>query len=293
MRPESFNRAFMIGIILNLLIVVLQFTYGWIANSLALLADAAHNLSDVVALGLAWGAILLGQKKPSKQLTYGYRKASILAALLNALLLLAVTGGIIYEAIQRLQHPQPAATQTIIIVAGIALIINTLVALSFRRGHGDLNIKGAFLHMVGDAAISLGVIVAAAVMIQTGWLWLDPVVSIVIALLVLVSSWGLARDALHLAMDGVPAEIDQAAVQNYLSSLPGVTEVHDLHIWALGTTDIALTAHLVRPAATADDHLLTTISQALRTQFQITHITIQIECGDTAHPCAQAPATAL
>jgi cobalt-zinc-cadmium efflux system protein len=289
--PANFDNAFAIGVGLNIVIVCAELGFGYLANSLALMADAAHNFSDVIGLLLAWGATWLTRRSPSSGRTYGYRRASILAALGNAGLLLLATGGIIVEALRRLADPQPIETSTVIWVATLGIVINGGVALMFMRGrHDDLNIKGAFLHMAGDAAISLGVVIAAVLIMRTGWLWLDPAISLGIALAVLLTGWGLARDSANLALDAVPEGIDLHEVDAYLRGLPGVAEVHDLHIWAMSTTETALTAHLVRPDAALDDHFLMHACEQLQHRFKIHHATLQIETGDEAHPCRLASA---
>jgi cobalt-zinc-cadmium efflux system protein len=289
--PANFDSAFAVGVGLNIVIVFAELGFGYLANSLALMADAAHNFSDVIGLLLAWGATSLARRRPSSGRTYGYRRASILAALGNAGLLLLATGGIVVEALRRFTDPQPIETATVIWVATLGIVINGAVALMFMRGrHDDLNIKGAFLHMAGDAAISLGVVIAAVLIMRTGWLWLDPAISLGIALAVLLTGWGLARDSANLALDAVPEGIDLLAVETYLRGLPGVAEVHDLHIWAMSTTETALTAHLVRPDAALDDHFLMHACEQLQRRFKIHHATLQIETGDEAHPCRLAPA---
>jgi cobalt-zinc-cadmium efflux system protein len=289
--PASFDGAFAIGVGLNIVIVFAELGFGYLANSLALMADAAHNLSDVIGLLLAWGASWLARRLPTSDRTYGYRRASILAALGNAGLLLVATGGIVVEAIRRFADPQPIEASTVIFVATLGIVINGAVALMFMRGrHQDLNIKGAFLHMAGDAAISLGVVIAALLIMRTGWLWLDPAISLGIALVVLLTGWGLARDSANLALDAVPGGIDRREVETWLRGLPGVVDVHDLHIWAMSTTETALTVHLVRPDSALDDHFLMHTCEALQHQFKIHHATLQIEAGDGAHPCRLAPA---
>jgi len=285
----SFGAAFAIGAALNFGFTLVELGVGFFANSLALISDALHNFSDVVCLLLAWGAAWLCTRQPTASRTYGYRRASILAALGNAALLVAATGAILTEAGRRLFAPEPIAAGTVMWVAALGIAINAATALMFMRGQAhDLNVKGAFLHMAGDAAVSLGVVVAALLIGWTGWLWLDPVVSIVIAVVVLIATWTLTRDALNLALDAVPAGIDRHAVEAYLAGLPGVTEVHDLHIWAMSTTETALTAHLVRPNAGLDDHLLTDAARELDRRFGIRHATIQVEAGDAE--CHLAPA---
>ena len=285
----SFSTAFAIGTVLNLAFALAELGVGFFANSLALISDALHNFSDVFGLLLAWGAAWLATWRPTASHTYGYRRVSILAALGNAALLFAATGAIFTEAGRRLFAPEPIAAGTVLSVAALGIAINTATALLFMRGrHHDINIRGAFLHMVGDAAVSLAVVVAALLIGWTGRLWLDPAVSLAVAAVILIATWGLTRDALNLALDAVPAGIDRDAVEAYLAGLPGVTEVHDLHIWAMSTTETALTAHLVRPNAGLDDHLLTEAAHQLDHRFGIRHATIQVEAGEAE--CHLAPA---
>ncbi|HKU95057.1 MAG TPA: cation diffusion facilitator family transporter [Vineibacter sp.] len=289
--PANYNRAFAVGIVLNTVFVVVEAVYGILANSLALLADAGHNLSDVLSLALAWGAALLAQRRPTARRTYGMKRSSILASLTNAALLLVAVGGIVWEAVQRFDKPEPIAGTTVIAVATIGIVINAATALMFMAGRkGDLNIKGAYLHMMADAGVSLGVVIAGAAIMLTGWNWLDPVVSLVIAAVITIGTWSLLRDSLNLALDAVPDSIDRQAIETYLGGLPGVTEVHDLHIWAMSTTEVAMTAHLVRPGATLDDGLLARAGSEVRERFGIDHATFQIEAGDPEHPCRLAPA---
>jgi len=286
--PTRHRTAFAIGTGLNLAFALAELGVGFFANSLALISDALHNFSDVIGLLLAWGAAWLATWRPTASHTYGYRRVSILAALGNAALLFAATGAILTEAVRRLLDPEPVATGLMLWVAAIGIAINAATALLFMRGrHHDLNIRGAFLHMVGDAAVSFGVVVAALLIGWTGMLWLDPAVSVAVAVVILVTTWGLTRDALNLAVDAVPAGIDRSAVEKYLAGLPGVTEVHDLHIWAMSTTETALTVHLVRPNAGLDDHLLSDACHTLDHRFGIHHATIQIEAG--VHECRLAP----
>jgi cobalt-zinc-cadmium efflux system protein len=288
--PASFDRAFLVGITLNLGFVIAEAAYGFIANSLALLADAGHNLSDVLGLLLAWVAASLAKRRPSARFTYGMKRTPILASLANAMLLLVASGAIVLEAVRRFSDPAPVAETTVIWVAVIGIVINGVTALGFMAGRkSDLNIRGAFLHMVADAVVSLGVVVSGLAMLYTGWLWLDPAVSIVIALVIVAGTWSLLREAINLSLDAVPERIDREAIETYLGGLPGVTEVHDLHIWAMSTTEVALTAHLVRPGATLDDGLLAQACTDLSTRFSIGHATLQIESGDPAHPCTLAP----
>jgi cobalt-zinc-cadmium efflux system protein len=275
---------------LNLAFVVIEAACGFWLGSLALLADAGHNLSDVLGLFLAWGASYLARRRPSTRRTYGLRRSSILAALANALLLLIAVGAISWEAIGRLRQPGSVVPTAVIIVAGVGVVINTFTALLFLSGRKhDLNVRGAFLHMAADAAVSLGVVIGGIVISRTGWMWLDPALSLVIAAVIAISTWDLLWQALDLSLDSVPRAIDPAAVRAYLASLPGVAAVHDLHIWALSTTETALTVHLVRPAAQIDDDWLHQVSHDLQDRFHIAHSTIQIESGQGQHSCHLAP----
>jgi cobalt-zinc-cadmium efflux system protein len=286
--PDSFGFAFAVGVTLNTVFVVAELAFGYAANSLALISDAVHNFSDVIALLLAWAASWLARKQPTDQHTYGYRRASILAALVNAGLLLIAVGGIAVEAIQRIQEPAAVAGGTVVVVAALGILINGATALLFMRGrHADLNIRGAFLHMAADAAVSLGVVVAAGVIMWTGWQWVDAAISLGIAAIVLASGWGLARDSVNLALDGVPRGIELAGVRDYLGRLEGVVEVHDLHVWAMSTHETALTVHLVRPGG-YDDAFLHGVCAELSHRFNIHHATLQIEAGSDV--CRLAPA---
>ena len=286
--PGSFGVAFAVGVALNTAFVVAELVFGYAANSLALISDAVHNFSDVIALLLAWVAGWLARKRPTEQHTYGYRRASILAALVNAGLLLIAVGGIAVEAINRIAEPASVAGGTVIVVAALGIAVNGATALLFMRGrHGDLNIRGAFLHMAADAAVSLGVVAAACVIMLTGWQWVDPAISLSIAAIVLASGWGLARDSVNLALDGVPKGIELSGVRDYLGGLEGVTEVHDLHIWAMSTNETALTAHLVRPGG-YEDSFLHGVCEQLSHRFNIQHATLQIEAGSDV--CRLAPA---
>ncbi len=268
--------------------VAAELVFGYTANSLALISDAVHNFSDVISLLLAWCAMWLASKQPTQQHTYGYRRASILAALFNAGLLLIAVGGIAVEAVNRIQEPAAVKGWTVVLVAAFGILVNGGTALLFMRGrHGDLNIRGAYLHMAADAAVSFGVVVAACIIMATGWLWVDPVISLGIAAVVLASGWGLAKDSVNLALDGVPKGIELAKVQDYLHQLEGVTELHDLHIWAMSTKETALTAHLVCPEG-YDDRFLHRVCEELSHRFNIHHATLQIEAsGDI---CRLAPA---
>ena len=292
--PARYDRAFAIGIGLNLVYVVLEAVFGLLAGSLALMADAGHNLSDVLGLALAWGAAWLSRRRPTRHRTYGYRRSSILASLANAVLLLVAVGAIVVEAIRRLIEPQPVASGTILWVAAVGVLVNAGTAWLFMAGRkGDINIRGAFTHMAADAGVTVGVIVAALLIGWTGWQWLDPAVSLAIALVILIGTWGLLRDSVNLSLDAVPEGIDPHAVEACLEGQPGVREVHDLHIWAMGTTETALTVHLVRPATVPDDRLLESMRRELQGRFGIAHATFQIETGDPTHPCPQAPAHAV
>jgi cobalt-zinc-cadmium efflux system protein len=286
--PDDFGFAFAVGTALNSAFVVIELGFGYLANSLALISDALHNLSDVMALLLAWGAARLARRRPTETHTYGYRRASILAALFNAGFLLVAIGGIAVEAINRFWMPAPIEGWTVFLVAALGIAVNGSTALLFMRGrHGDLNIRGAYLHMAADAAVSLGVVVAAAVIIFTGWLWVDPLASLAVAVILLASSWGLARDSVNLALDAVPKGIELAQVQRYLVGLDGVQEVHDLHIWAMSTSETALTAHLVRPSG-HDDAFLHAVCEELSHRFRIHHATLQVEANADACKLALA-----
>ncbi|OWY08773.1 cation transporter [Thioclava sp. F42-5] len=287
--PATFGKAFAIGIALNTLYVCLEAAFGLISGSLALLADAGHNLSDVFGLAIAWFATWLERKPPSGRKTYGYKRAPILASLANAVILLVAVGAIVWEAVRRLLDPQPVGSDTILWVAVVGLIVNTGTALLFMRGrNSDLNIKGAFLHMAADAAVTAGVIVAALLIMWFGWQWLDPVFSLVIAAVILVGTWGLLRDSVKLAMDTVPPGIDLKDVRARLENLPGVASLHDLHVWALSTTDTALTCHLVMPEGRPDDAFLLNAADELHEHHGIGHATLQVET-DPAKACRLAP----
>jgi cobalt-zinc-cadmium efflux system protein len=286
--PTSFGAAFAIGTALNVILVLAQFAFGYVSNSLALISDGAHNLSDVVGLIVAWGASWAGQRLPTARRTYGYGRASILASLANAALLLVATGAIVIEAVRRFAEPQPVESNTVMLVAGIGIVVNAATALMFMRGRAhDLNIASVFAHMAGDAVLSLGVVVTALLIGITGLLWLDPLMSIALAATIFLGSWRVMRDAMNMALDAVPPGVDPAVVHSYLATLPGVTDVHDLHIWAMSTTEIALTVHLVRPDGKADDAFVMGTAHELEHRFRIQHSTIQVEMGDQM--CRLAP----
>jgi cobalt-zinc-cadmium efflux system protein len=288
--PSTYNRAFLIGTSLNVGFVVVEVWFGTVSHSLALLADAGHNLSDVLGLLLAWAASYLVRRPPNRKYTYGLRRSSILAALLNAILLLLTMGGIAWEAIRRLQDPSPIAENTVIWVAGIGVAINTITALLFLSGREkDLNIRGAFIHMASDALVSMGVVLAGFAILLTGWLWLDPVISLAIVTVIVLGTWNLFQDSLRLILDGVPKQIEPMAVRTFLQELPGVTQVHDLHIWAMSTADTALTAHLVIPEGYLGDRFLCDTCEALHAHFGIDHSTLQIETGHPDYPCHLEP----
>ena len=287
--PTNYNRAFAVGVVLNFGFVIAEVIFGITADSLALLADAGHNLSDVAGLLLAWGASVLSRFQPTAKRTYGYRSTTIIAALVNAVILLVAVGGIALESVQRFKSPAPAAGETIIIVATIGVVINTATALLFFAGRKkDLNIRGAYLHMASDAGVSVGVVLAGIGIMTTGWLWIDPLVSLVIVAIILVSTWGLLKESMNLALQAVPAGIDTQMVSDYLCRLPGVTAVHDLHIWAISTTETALTAHLVKPDPIDDDVLITQARRDLFENFGIDHMTLQWERSDSFVQCGAA-----
>lgn len=277
----NYDRAFSAGIALNVLFVLVEAYYGWQADSLALLSDAGHNLSDVLGLLMAWGGFYLARLRPSRRHTYGWGRATIMAALFNALILLIATGGIVWEAIARFSHPVAIQGGIVMLVAGIGVVINGITAWLFMSGNRhDLNLRGAFLHMAADALVSLGVVIAGALFVWTGWTWLDPAISLVVALVILLGTWGLLRHSLHLSLDGVPASIELDSVKDYLSGLPGVCDIHDLHVWAMSTSEIALTVHLVLPGGHPGDGFLNDVAKVLHDDFAIEHATIQIETDD-------------
>ena len=288
--PSDIGRAFAIGVGLNTLFVAVEVAAGFWAGSMALLADAGHNLSDVLALLLAWGATILAKRAPTGRRTYGLRKGTILASLANAVFLLLAIGAIVSESVQRLSTPHVIATNIVMLTAALGVAINTATALLFMRGaKGDLNVRGAFLHMASDAAVSVAVVIGAGVIALTGLEWIDPALSLGIAVVIVIGTWGLLRDSVNLALDGVPREIDTAEVRAWLGALPGVQEIHDLHIWAMSTTEIALTAHVIRPANDDGDSFLHNACEGLAARFNIGHATLQVET-DADSACRLAPA---
>jgi len=282
----DYNRAFAIGIALNLIFVVIETIYGVLSDSLALIADAGHNLSDVFSLLLAWGASYLAKKAATEKRTYGLRKATVMASLGSAILLLIALGGIAWEAVNRVSDPAPVEGMTVIVVAAIGVVINTLTALLFVSGQkNDLNIKGAFLHMAADAVVSLGVVVAGLFILFKGWLWIDPVISLVIVVVILIGTLGLLKDSLNYALDAVPDSIDIPELRQYFIGLESVERIHDLHVWPLSTTEIALTVHLVVNDTELDNQFLRNQQQYLHDHFGIAHSTLQIESSRDLQNC--------
>jgi cobalt-zinc-cadmium efflux system protein len=288
--PTANGTAFAVGIALNLGFVAVEVVYGVLSHSVALLADAGHNFGDVLGLGLAWGATALANLRPSARRTFGFRRTTIVASVANALILLFVTGGLTWESVRRLVHPEPAQGRTMIVVSLVGAVVNAASALLFMAGSKkDLNLRSAFLHLASDAVLALGVALAGGVILFTGWLWLDPAASIALALAILAGTWSLMRKSLNLMLDAVPEGIDPGEVKTFLGALPGVVEVHDLHIWAMSTTETALTAHLVMPGAGCAPTFLTSACQQLHDRFEIDHATLQIDPEDAPSPCALAP----
>ncbi|MDE3176763.1 MAG: cation transporter [Pseudomonadota bacterium] len=291
--PANFGKAFAIGIALNAGFVVVEAVFGVIGHSVALLADAGHNLGDVLGLAVAWVASVLVQRAPSARYTYGLRGSSVLAAMFNAVFLLVAVGAISWEAIQRLGTPEPVAGKTVMIVAAVGIVVNGVTAWLFASGRkGDINLRGAFLHMAADALVAAGVVVAGLVILLTGWLWLDPVVSLGINAVIVWGTWGLLRSSVNMSLDAVPPEIDPAEVRAFLSSRPGVAATHDLHIWPMSTTETALTCHIVMPGGHPGDAFLHDLAEELGRRFKIRHPTVQIEV-DPHLACALAPEDAV
>jgi cobalt-zinc-cadmium efflux system protein len=288
--PLDYGRAFAIGITLNLVYMAGEAIAGVISGSLALIADAGHNLSDVLSLSLAWGAAMLARRRPSGRFTYGLRRTTILAALANAIILLLVTGGIAWEAVRRLSHPMPVVSGIVIWVAAVGILVNGITALLFASGsRRDLNLKSAFLHMAADTLVTASVVAVGIAIALTGWMWLDPAVSLVVSAVIVIGTWGLVKSAFGLALDAVPEGIDAAAVRAHLLEIPGVTGLHDLHIWGMSTTETALTCHLIMPAGHPGDATLGAIAEQLHHRFGIHHATIQIELADTDEACVLTP----
>jgi cobalt-zinc-cadmium efflux system protein len=281
------------GVALNTLFVAAEAVAGVTAGSLALLADAGHNAGDVLGLLLAWGASWLARRPPSRRYTWGLRRSTIYAALANAVLLLVACGGIAWEAVHRLQSPAPVAGPIVIAVASLGVVINTLTALLFLKGQSDANVRGAFLHMAADAAVSLGVVLAGAAIALTGATWIDPVTSLVVAAVIVAGTWGLFRESLDLALDAVPRGVEPEAIEAALTALPGVREVHDLHVWGASTSEISLTVHVVAVDGTDHDRLLADAEAVLRERFRVAHSTIQIEGPAACEQCRQRPADVL
>jgi cobalt-zinc-cadmium efflux system protein len=280
----NFNKAFAWGITLNVTYILIEAFYGLLIHSMSLVADAGHNLSDVLGLLLAWGAAYLARSSATSKRTYGFRKSTILAAMFNSILLLIVVGGISIEAFRKFMYPQPTQGKTMMLVAGVGVVVNALTAFFFFKGkENDLNIKSAFLHMAGDAGVSLGVVLAGLIIIFTGWMWVDPLISILILVVITLGTWGVLKKSLLLSMDAVPEHIETEDVRNYLENLPGVTDVHHIHIWAMSTTEYALTVHLNVPALDSNDNFLRETSKALNNKFGISHTTIQIENDRTQY----------
>lgn len=286
--PKSFNKSFGIAVLLNFAFTVFQAIYAILANSMSLLADAAHNFGDVFGLVLAWGATWLLTLPANKRYSYGFKRTTIIAALTNALILVATSALIVYESIYKLWHLTHVNERIVIIVALIGIVINASTAMLFMKGaEDDLNIKGAFLHLMGDALISIGVVVAGILIMFTHQLWIDPLVGILIVVVILVGTWGLLRDSTRLILDAIPRHIDQNGIETYLEKIPGVNAVHDLHIWGLSTKEVALTAHLIMPNEQLSDEDFIRINAELKKQFRIDHATIQVERGSAEFPCQQ------
>ena len=286
MTAEGINARMGIAVALNLVFVVVEGGFGFVSNSVALMADAGHNLGDVLGLICAWAAIRLSQRPPGGRFTYGLGRSSVLAALTNAVLLIAASGAIAWESVGRLAAPPPVAGVTVMSVAALGIALNGFSAWLLHGGsHDDLNRRSAYLHMLGDAAVSAGVLISGGLIALTHWSWLDPLVSLVVVGVILVSTWGLLRDSVHLSLDGVPSSVNSKAVLSFLAAQRGVTDVHDLHIWALSTTSVALTAHLVVPDREAEEALLGSLTPNLKRRFRIDHSTLQIERDRCAHGC--------
>ncbi|WP_413987751.1 cation diffusion facilitator family transporter [Labrys okinawensis] len=276
--PANFGTRFALGVALNAIFVVIEVVYGLLGNSVALLADAGHNLSDALGLGVAWAAVILAKRKPTSRFTYGLGGTSILAALFNAVFLLVVVGGLTWEALQRLSQPEPVAGKTVMIVAACGIVLNGFCAWLFASGSkGDLNVRGAFMHMASDALVSLGVVVGGLVILLTGWHWIDPAISIVVNVVIVVGTWSLLTGSLTMSLNAVPPGIDMDKVRTFLLDLPGVSDLHDLHVWSLSTTETALSCHLVMPESPPSDETLFHAAEELKEHFGIGHVTLQTE----------------
>lgn len=287
--PKSFNLAFLIAVVLNLSFTIAQVIFAFMANSMSLLADAAHNFGDVFGLVLAWGANWLLTLPARKRYSYGFKRTTIIAAIMNAFILVATSALISYESIYKLFHLTQVDSHIVAIIAAIGIVINGSTAMLFMRGaHEDLNIKGAFLHLMGDALISIGVVVAAIIILYTGWIWVDPLVGLAIVIIILWGTWGLLRDSVRLILDAVPHHIDQHAIEEFLKQISGVTAVHDLHIWGLSTKEIALTAHLTMPGEKLSDADFEKLNTVLKDKYRIDHATIQVESGNMDYPCKRS-----
>lgn len=292
--PASYGKAFAVGAGLNFGFVIVEAFYGAVSHSVALVADAAHNLGDVLGLLAAWAAFALAKRRPTAKRTYGLRKSTVLAALANAVLLLVAVGGVAWESIGKLRDPQPIQTGTVMVVAAVGVVVNGCSALLFARGgKTDANMRGVFLHLAADALVSLAVVVSGAVISYTSWLWLDPAVSLVVSLIILVATWKLLVKSVNLALDAVPEHVDAAALLRHLNALPGVTEVHDFHVWAMSTTESAMTAHLVLQDAAHPAPFLADLGRDLHARFGVDHTTVQIEPASSAHECMLCPEGAL
>jgi cobalt-zinc-cadmium efflux system protein len=284
--PKSFNLAFGTAVTLNFSFTVFQIIFALVSGSMSLLADGVHNFGDVFGLVLAWGANWLLTLPARKRYSYGFKRTTIIAAMINALILVATSALISYESIYKLFHMSEMNERIVAIVAIIGIFINGGTALLFMRGaHDDLNIKGAFLHLMGDALISIGVVIAAVLIMFTGWMWIDPVMGLIIVAIILWGTWGLLRDSVRLILDAVPHNIDQQGVYEYLRKIPGVEAVHDLHIWGLSTKEVALTAHLIMPEKKLSDADFKEINHRLKVEYRIDHVTLQVETGNSEHPC--------
>lgn len=284
------DRRYAMGVGVNLSFVVFEVVFGILAHSVALVADAAHNLTDVLGLLLAWGATVLARRLPSETHTYGLRKTTLLATLANAILLLVAVGAVVWEAVQRLRNPMSVDAGMVVVVAAVGVVINSASALLFLKGRDhDTNLRAAFAHLAGDALIAMGVVGAGIVVMRTGWLWVDPLTSILVSGFVVAMTWSLLKGAFGAVVDAVPSHIDYAAVREYLRHLPNVLEVHDLHIWPLSSAETALTAHLVSAAPGHASSFLQDTCRDLRDRFHIDHATLQVESAEVTHPCALAP----